>query len=464
MKLSWYGGAALAVVMTAGAAHPNGIQDEPQLAIHTVRYYRGGGQGATPQTAVDVFCRVPLLMVNPIGVGGGGGAFRFSVLVRDSAGLQLASYSRLEQVPAEVMRTRGASTVEQFAFAAHPGRYTIEVTVTDSATGRVERRQEPLEAFGQAPGASDLLLASGIRRFEDDTVLRVGEVKKAQLVLTTSGRPVLTPSDTLLGYYIELYPPRAETTMVAVRVVSDSGKQMVAVPPSPLAVGAGGRFTYGALNMSGLPPGSYQLEVSATGPDFQVKRVSGFGMADMKTVETRTALSAAEEWPGGLTEAQMDSAYAPLDYLMDGSERGQYSTLSVDGKRNWLKRFWAKRDPTRGTPRNEAREQWEANIKEANRQFVEGGSSGRPGWSTDRGKIFMKMGRADQIITRKVPQSGMPYEVWRYTRSRLYTYVFMDLTRFGNWTLIYTNDPREVSRPGWDQLLGPDALRDLEQQ
>jgi len=465
VKQSWHGAAALAVLVTVSAASPAEAQNDSSFTLQAVRYYRAGQPGQGSQTAVDVFCRVPLPLVTPLEAGGGG-AFRFSVVVRDTGGLQLASFSRLEPLRAELLRARGASTVEQFAFAARPGRYTIEVSVTDSATGRLERRQMVVDAFDQSPQASDLLLASDIRAVSGtaDTILRMGEVKKGPLVLTTTGRPVLTPVEAKLGYYLELYPGRAETTAVSVRVLTDSGKQVVAVPPAPVSVGAGGGFAYAVLDLAGLPPGRYRMEVAAAGPGFQVSRNAPFGMAGLETIQVEAAMAAAGEWPAGLTEAQLDSAYSPLDYLMTQDERGVYSTLSLEGKRTWLKQFWAKRDPTPGTARNEQREQFYEAIAQANKKFYEGGASARPGWSTDRGRIFIKQGPPDEVYSRKVSASGNPYEVWRYTRSRLYTYIFMDLTRFGNWTLIYTNDKTEVSRPGWDTLLGADALHDIVQQ
>jgi len=443
-------------------------QNDAGLSLELLRYFRAGAQGGGSQTVVDVFCRVPLLLVNPIGVGGGeGGAFRFGVVVKDSAGLELVSRSWLETIRADLLRTRSASTVEQLSFAAKPGRYSIEVSVTDSATGRVEHRQATFDAFAQSPPppASDLLLATDIRAAgPGDSVTRSGEVRKGHLVLATTGHPVLTPRSAKLGYYLELYPARGETLSVAVRVLSDSGKQLVAVPGSPLAVPANGGFSEGVVDLQGLPPGSYQLEVAASSPDFKATRTAAFGMAGMETIATVEAVKSQGEWPAGLTEAQLDSAYNPLDVLMTSDERGEYSTLSFEGKIRWLRAFWAKRDPTPGTPANEDRDRFYAFVKEANRKFYEGGSSQRPGWSTDRGRIFLKQGPPDEAYSRKVSASGNPYEVWRYTRSRAYTYIFMDLTRFGNYTLIYTNDPREVSMPGWDQLLGPDALRDITQQ
>ncbi|HET7789290.1 MAG TPA: GWxTD domain-containing protein [Gemmatimonadales bacterium] len=163
----------------------------------------------------------------------------------------------------------------------------------------------------------------------------------------------------------------------------------------------------------------------------------------------------------GASEARLDSLYAPLVYLMARDERGIYPSLTVEGKRDFLRRFWDKRDPTPGTPRNEAEEQFYARIAETNRRFREGGTAQIPGWRTDRGRIFLEYGPPDEVLSRPEPGTTNPYEVWKYTRGRPRKYCFMDVTRFGNYSLIWTDDLHEISRPNWRQLLGEDATEDV---
>jgi GWxTD domain-containing protein len=163
-----------------------------------------------------------------------------------------------------------------------------------------------------------------------------------------------------------------------------------------------------------------------------------------------------------MSEAQLDTLYAPLIYLMSSDEQGIYSTLTVEGKRTFLRRFWARRDPTPATPDNEVMAAFYSRIAEANRRYREGGAAEIPGWRTDRGKIFIKYGPPNEVMQR--PQAGatLPYEVWKYTQGRALKYVFMDFTQFGNYALIWTDDRREPSRPNWQSLLGPEAVEDVQ--
>lgn len=452
---------ALAGLLAAGAQAQSA--EEPTLELSTVRFYRD----ASGQTVVDAFCRVPFALLDPLARGPDGrAAYRVTVAVRDSTGLELVSQSWAETVPVRMLDVRGASAVEHFTFAARPGRYAIEVAVTDSASGRVSRHRAAVDAYSGTPGASDLLLATAVRQggAAGDTVARPGEIRKGALFLQASGRPVLTPQRARLGYYLELYPATPETATVAVRVESAAGAPVVAAEGQKLAFGAGGGVTRGMVDLAGLPPGSYRLALRVATRDSQVVRSAEFGMAGFETEAAIATLQPATPADvfGEMGEADLDTLYLPLIYLMKAEEQGIYPSLSVEGKRSYLRRFWARRDPTPGTPRNEAQEDFYGRIAEATRRFREGGAAQIPGWRTDRGRIFIRYGPPDEVLSR--PQAGntLPYEVWKYTRARPLKYVFLDQTQFGNYALIWTNDRREPSRPNWEALLGPEAVTDVE--
>ncbi len=435
-------GLALAVAVAASAA-PTGMQESAGVAVNAVRYYRPSGA----QTLVDVFCRVPLVLVGPVGDEGADGRYRIAVVVKDSAGLQLVAQDWSQQV-------------------ARPGRYTVDVSVTDSASGRVSHQQLRVEAFAEAPRASDLLLGTGLRALGDggDTTLRADEIRKGGVVVETSGEPVLTPQAAKLGYYLELYRQQADTMTITVRVMDTAGAAVVTAARLAVAVGAGGGTTEGTVDLSGLPPGRYRLEVQAAGRGGAdtVSRRAGFGVTGFQTLATAAAVAQPVDLFDRMAETQLDELYGPLIYLMSAGEQGVFSSLSVEGKRSWLRQFWAKRDPSPGTPDNEARERFYSAIRDANRRFGEGGASRVPGWRTDRGRIYVKYGAPDEVLERRSGGSTYPYEVWKYTRVRALKYVFMDLTRFGNYTLIYTDDRREPSRSNWQELLGPEALQDVQ--
>ena len=456
--------AALTAWAVAGA---RSAQQPAAVQVSVLRFYRS----AEAVTVVDGFCRVSIAAVSPLGGpaerGGAGAVYRVSLAVHDSAGLELTSQSWSQTVPAALLGVAGASTVEHFAFAVRPGRYTVDVAITDSASGRVSRQRSEVVAWRAPPAASDLLLGTRLRRAgaAADTTARPGEIKKGDLFIEASGRPGLTPRQSNLGYYLELYTQRPETATVVLRVKSAAGAAVVATQPQRVPLRAGGGAASGTLDLGGLPPGSYELEATTTTAAGELTRSAEFGMAGF---ETEAAIAAAPASPpppdrfAALTEAQLDSLYEPLIYVMEASEQGLYPTLTVDGKRRFLRDFWVKRDPTPGTPRNEEADRFYAAIAEANRRFREGGAARIPGWRTDRGRVFVRYGAPDEVLSRPQAGSTAPYEVWKYTRVRARKFAFYDVTRFGNYVLIWTDERREPSRPNWRDLLGPEAVQEVE--
>jgi GWxTD domain-containing protein len=144
-------------------------------------------------------------------------------------------------------------------------------------------------------------------------------------------------------------------------------------------------------------------------------------------------------------------------------EQGTYPSLTEPEKREFLRRFWARRDPTPSTPRNEVQERYNARIGVVNTRFSEGVTGEIPGWRTDRGRIYLEYGAPDIILTRRGLGQTLPFTVWKYSQGDKlppHKYCFVDLTGFGNYVLMYSNDPKEPSRPNWRQVLGDDGYLD----
>ena len=460
MLVQSMGMAALVGCCAARAAAQAPQQPTASLELDAVRFYRS----SSTQTVVDGFGRVPFTLLDPLTRGPDGmAAYRVTISVRDSANLELVTQSWTRTVPARVLSMARGSTLEHFTFAAKPGTYAVELTVRDSASERVARQRVSLTTYAASPPVSDLLLATGMRAAGSgsDSALSSNELRKGGVVIEAADRPLLTPQQAQLGYYVERYSQTPETAAVSVRIVRGDTATVVKTAPQLVPFGAGGGITRGMVDLAGLPPGEYGFEVIVKGHDTTVTRRAPFRMGGMETV-AMTAPVAPPDIFTQLSEAQLDTLYGPLVYLMTSDEMGIYSTLTVQGKRDFLRRFWAKRDPTPGTAVNELQVDFYSRIKEANRRFREGGAAEIPGWRTDRGRIFIKYGPPQEVMQR--PQAGntLPYEVWKYTRNRALKYVFLDQTQFGNYALIWTDDRREPSRPNWQSLLGPEAVQDVE--
>lgn len=431
------------------------------VAIGAARSYRGD------RTLINGFVRIPHEVLNAVIMGAGGFAeFRLDVGVVDARGSVLATDSWTRRVPWTAMPAGGAASVEMLTFTVDSGTYEIRVTVKDSASGRKVGATLPVRGFASRPRASDLLLAPAIRRATaPDTTAGPGELRKGELLITAGPDVTLSPSRAELFYYCEVYRDSAGEVLWALRVREAGGRPLVTTAVSVAAIGAGGGVITGSIDLAGLPPGSYRVDLTfGSGADTLVQsapfRMAGFEVEQALAQHAQPS-GAASDLFARLSEAELDTLFAPLFYLAQAGELTPYDGLTLEGKRRFVREFWRQRDPTPGTPDNELQVGFYQRIAEANRRFREGGASRIPGWRTDRGRILILHGEPEEIMRRPSTGPANPWEAWRYTRPRPVKYVFYDQTRLGNYTLIYTDDRKERSFPNWERLVGPDAVLDI---
>src|ERR1700751_4937443 len=126
---------------------------------------------------------------------------------------------------------------------------------------------------------------------------------------------------------------------------------------------------------------------------------------------------------------EVDPAYKKrldedVSYIITDEERAAFKQLSNDEERdNFIEAFWQRRDPTPDTEENEFKEEHYQRIAYANEHFA----AGVPGWKTDRGRIYIVFGKADEVEShpsggtyeRPMDEGGgetstYPFEQWRY--------------------------------------------------
>ncbi len=76
-------------------------------------------------------------------------------------------------------------------------------------------------------------------------------------------------------------------------------------------------------------------------------------------------------------------------YIITAQERKTFLNLPASERAAFIKDFWDKRDPDPSTEENEFKDAYLARIAEADRLFL---GEGRPGWLTDRGRIYILLG------------------------------------------------------------------------
>ncbi len=94
--------------------------------------------------------------------------------------------------------------------------------------------------------------------------------------------------------------------------------------------------------------------------------------------------------------------------------------------------FWKTNDPSPGTIRNETRERFYQRVLTADERFTI--HKRMQGWSSDRGRIYIKYGEPDDIYTENYPMDKYPHIVWTYYKQNL-KFIFADTKGYGQYTL-----------------------------
>jgi len=113
-----------------------------------------------------------------------------------------------------------------------------------------------------------------------------------------------------------------------------------------------------------------------------------------------------------------------VPYIITDEEKKAFLSLSNDEERDaFIEQFWQRRNPSPDSPENAFREEHYRRIAYANEHFA----AGEPGWKTDRGRLYIMWGPADNVeahpaggMYQRSPEEGggetqtYPFEVWTY--------------------------------------------------
>ncbi|MGK9477452.1 GWxTD domain-containing protein [Melioribacter sp. OK-6-Me] len=265
----------------------------------------------------------------------------------------------------------------------------------------------------------------------------------------------------VLFYYVELYnlklkDPNADFTLYKELFNSSSKKvdgQSRKIPQNDKST-----VDIGFFNLSKLPTDSYTLKLSLVNNSTNEGYVSSkrFYYYNPEFVDTATNFRINRGFAGSefaiMTSEDCDKMFDQIKYIASGNEISQYKKLdSLNGKREFLYTFWQRRDPDPSTSINEFKEDYMRRLEYVNQNFS---NYTRPGYLTDRGRVYLIYGEPDQR-DRYPNQSNMkPYEVWFYNQIEGgVTFIFGDVTGFGNYELLHSDKRGEVRDDNWQYRL-----------
>lgn len=309
----------------------------------------------------------------------------------------------------ETTRTDESVLFRQFLTLA-PGTYDMRLTV-HGGQAAAPGAPSAVEATVGVPQLSPGAISSPVPLYNVTPRARRGIVPQ---LLATPRSTAVFGRDSLVPVYVEGYGPGSEFP-VSVRAVADAG---------------GGVLWSDSLSLprrDELFSGIIQVPVARLGVGVVLVAVSRSGSAD--TVRTPVFVAFGDDLPAATFGEMIDY----LRYYASPSRLQALRSAPPDRRALAWSEFLRETDPNPGTPEHEGLREYFGRVAQANAQFREEGANG---WMTDRGRVFVTLGRPDQIFEPNVAdlsQRGRT-QIWDYREHRLQI-LFIDQTGFGRWRM-----------------------------
>jgi len=330
-------------------------------------------------------------------------AVEFALRQGGNVAVRLSSPERVRVASREETQRRDESIIFQKFLRVPPGTYEAVVTVRDEqADVSTQVAQAVHVPRRRRPGLSD---AMAVYRGGTRTTLEMPPpvlmnprstvsfgLDSLWVYVEAYGLPDATPA------HVDLLGPdgamvRRDTVLSGDRTVATA---LVAFPPEDLTAG------------------EWRLRVTAD------------GVSD--TAASPLVVSFSGEW--AITD--FDEILSLLRFFGHDSAIAEMRAAPSGERPALWRAFWRASDPVPATSPNEALELYFQRLQEANERFRE---TGGPGWTTDRGEVFITIGEPDEVFDSSSGLQGSVRIIrWNYLSRRL-SLDFIDDTGFGRFRL-----------------------------
>lgn len=404
--------------------------------------------------------------------GGDDCAYDMKLTVRDASETAILEDGWSAVLACETGGVRhGAVVVETFQFAIVPGRYRVEVSVEPAGHPESARSTSvdlvnlPVDAY-----ASDLILGRRVGFVDTTATSSEWTVTKGEVGVAADPYVVADQERSNLAYYLEIYErPESHVVGEVVGVIRrEPGEDVVRTALATLGPTTASRPVAGNLSLAGLPPGQYAMDVRLELEDTVVVSSRSFGLAAVNPVASNGLSPEGKrlhDYFSGVSDEDLTDLFDPIVvWLGNEGYRRTYNGLTTEGKRNFLVNYFQNVAPSVLAGEEDALEVYLERARYVRDNCGEKvGREERPGWRTDRGRIYLLRGQPSVMRQRSFPaDNAPPYEIWVYEVGAGFVYLFVDETKFNHYRLIYSTDPGEPALPNWQQRVGRVALTELE--
>ena len=373
------------------------------------------------QSRLDIYAMIPFQILNFTKTGEIYMAdFSLVVSVFDSSGNTVYSETVEDRILDndyfEVLGGNGSFKIIQKQVFVSEGDYRVKLHLTDNSTKQEYSRSRKFTVpnFNKYPTSlSGIMLVSSIEE--------------------NNGKYSITPhiDDNIAmlkeGWFLffEAYNSGADTAVDFEYHIIDENEKVIAsnIKNNQLLSSGTSRHYFRVSHPTGLIAGQYVIKVFA-----KVRNAESEN--DVIAMTTRSI--ANRPVFGSYVLENIDAAISQLIYVAS-SDIIDYIQDAKDDleKRERFDEFWKSLDPSVGTDRNEAFDEYYLRVAYADDNF---GMRGK-GWRTDMGEVYIVYGAPYQIDRNTYqPGTNNQYQRWTYTSNR--TFQFLDKSGFGDYKLV----------------------------
>lgn len=385
--------------------------DNIQMVLMYVR-------GSHPDSCrLDVYVAVPYALLQFVSDAQSSFAqYQLAITIHDSTSLRKVGEQALDRTLRTTDRNAAQGTsdvadITQSIFHLAPGNYRIDVVMRDQLSNRtrqvVERCSLP-DYRGQQVGMSGILLLS-----------RIEERNRRYVITPYIGQELSALRDGFFAFF-ELYAAPGRQLQVRARLL-DSTTTIFATAWQPIGTDSSGtaqHFFRIVPPIMRMPQGQYTLRIEAAADTGRILAHSSYQL------QLRSGVSSS-------VFTDITKAIRQLRYIASQAEIDSMLAKPTDAERRAaFEQFWRDHDPTPGTLRNEAFEEYYARVEYANRHF----RSYAEGWLTDMGMVYIVLGEPSSVERRVNPYDNRSIVIWTYAQLNR-RYIFIDNTGFGDYRL-----------------------------
>jgi GWxTD domain-containing protein len=274
--------------------------------------------------------------------------------------------------------------------------------------------------------------------------------------------PAILYSNTtpILYYYLELYNFEAtnKTYKLVKSLFNNTGRKLMTT--SKLLTQRSNSFVeIGNVNLASYPTENYTLEIAIVDTLSKEAKITAkrFYLYN-PTIKKEVTAGQSMEFVGSeysvMSEKECDKMLDQIKYISTDNELAQIKKLEIlEGKKMFLFNFWSNRNEKKGLGINENRVEFDKRLQYANKNYS---NMYKEGYKSDRGRIVIKYGIPDDTDRHPNVSDSQPYEVWTYNNvegEANVTFVFGDLSNFGNYILLHSTKRNETYNENWQSLL-----------